>query len=400
MRRVATATPGSWRPFLGLGGGAASPKQGAAGDSTGGANAAVSAAAAGGGSAKARTASGALGGGSLRGRPTQTRGGSCASGGGGGGGGGSTKRVALPSPSAKAHQVLPAEVVTTTARSPKRAHSESRFNVSMRKITMTSMRPDDGGGDGASWRVRCRHFSASLFPLRNPNGIFMIRWNCLMLALVTFSAILIPLSLGFDAAVLTSTAMRATIIATELVFIWDVALGFSVGFIDRTGKMVMDRELCHNHYLHGWFALDAVGSLPVECILSLVANVASDSDTSNVTMLKLLRVAKAFRLVRLLNLRALSDLQELGFLSPSVARLGKLVVSLLLAIHSVACVYWGVANSVDPLFQVLTGAFSVFCLLATHSSTRFPLALGELRRPALPDGVEPAARVPRRAGAG
>ena len=294
---------------------------------------------------------------------------------------------------------MPAEVATTatTVRSPSpRAQSRSRFSLSMRKITMTSIRPDDGGGDGAGWRVRCRHFSASLFPLRNPNGSFMIRWNCLMLALVTFSAILIPLSLGFDAAVLTSTAMRATIIATELVFIWDVALGFSVGFTDRTGKMVMDSELCHNHYLHGWFALDAVGSLPVECILSLVANVASDSDTSNVTMLKLLRVAKAFRLVRLLNLRALSDLQELGFLSPSVARLGKLVVSLLLAIHSVACVCVMLCSRARSL---LTSAFSFLFLLKNNSLLVSHSLLLLSTKPGTGASRTPSTRSSRRSGA-
>jgi hypothetical protein len=186
----------------------------------------------------------------------------------------------------------------------------------------------DGDGEEANRQV----------PVINPDSRVYWFWNALILLLVFWSSISVPVRLAFE--VEGGGFVVGFSYFMELCFILDIVVNFFTGYWDVSqGEVIVDVAAIRKHYLHGWFIVDVLSSIPVEMITSGHTSQA----TNDVALLKILRLLKMFRLVRLLHLKALKDLEYQGYLPPSMIRLFKLVFAFLLATHLVACGYWAVA---------------------------------------------------------
>eukprot|EP00937_MAST-01D_sp_MAST-1D-sp2_P000608 g608.t1 len=166
-------------------------------------------------------------------------------------------------------------------------------------------------------------------------------WNGLMFACVCYSAIAVPLVMGFQ--INRSVFQQWIDGLIELWFLADIGLNFHTGYVDpHTTDIVLDLHKIRRHYLTGWFLIDTAGSVPVEIITAVAGSV------DDLMFLKVLRLTKVFRLVRLMRLRLLDDMENQGWVNPSLMRLVKLVGSFLLIIHFITCAYWGVVVLEGP----------------------------------------------------
>lgn len=171
----------------------------------------------------------------------------------------------------------------------------------------------------------------------DPQSKFGFRWTFVTMVLVVYSAFLIPARLAFDST--PGIITTAIDIISELWFILDIAVNFFTAFPDsETGILVTDRERIKTNYLHSWFLIDTLSSIPV-VILSMFL------PTEQFAVLRILRMAKLFRLLRLMNLKALNHLEDSGYLNPSFIRLFKILATFLFVLHLVACIYWSVVTN-------------------------------------------------------
>jgi hypothetical protein len=109
----------------------------------------------------------------------------------------------------------------------------------------------------------------------------------------------------------------------------------------------MDSTKVRRHYLRGWFALDAVSSVPVEILTRILLGPAPASDGSPAVSLggqgrwvKGLRMLKILRLLRLIQLKSVALLTKTW---PNATRSLKLLLSCCFLAHFVACGYWALA---------------------------------------------------------
>ena len=107
---------------------------------------------------------------------------------------------------------------------------------------------------------------------------------------------------------------------------------------------------CSHEYMRNWFLLDCVGSIPVE--LALCIGGGAGNRDGGAAAFKMVRFLKFFRLVRLVRLRTHGAM--IDSLNPAFLRLLKLAFGLLMAVHWLACLFWGL-HGTDALANDMRG---------------------------------------------
>ena len=188
-------------------------------------------------------------------------------------------------------------------------------------------RQQDGDGSSAGWVVL-------------PTSPLKQRWNVLILLCIVYSAVMVPVRIGFHAEAHGYVWDLEVLIS--LIFVADVVLTFHTSLIDAHGGWVMDRSSIASSYVRGWFWIDAPSSVPVE----LIALVVPQNDN-----LQLLRLLRALRLVRLLKLIKLQEhvdhLEEAWSVDLRFIRLVALCTKLFLVSHLQACAFFYVGQLSD-----------------------------------------------------
>jgi CRP-like cAMP-binding protein len=168
-----------------------------------------------------------------------------------------------------------------------------------------------------------------------PDSVMGFRVTFITMLFVLYSAFLIPARLGFNSESRAGPLSNTFDFASEFWFMLDIYLSFKMGYTDPdTQELVMDLDAIKANYLHGWFTLDFISSLPVQTATLVYPNM------STFGFLKVFRLCKLFRLVKLLKLKALEDLEDSGAVSPSMIRLCKITFTFCLLMHMTACCFW------------------------------------------------------------
>ena len=116
-------------------------------------------------------------------------------------------------------------------------------------------RQQDEDGSSAGWVVL-------------PTSPLKQRWNVLILLCIVYSAVMVPVRIGFHTEAHGYVWDLEVLIS--LIFVADVVLTFHTSLIDAHGGWVMDRSSIASSYVRGWFWIDAPSSVPVELIALVV----------------------------------------------------------------------------------------------------------------------------------
>ena len=173
-----------------------------------------------------------------------------------------------------------------------------------------------GGGAGTSSYIPATYSATSPLDLDSPRekhhqciidptATWKGKWDLLVMAMIGYSACVVPVRLGFEAE--ARGILWTFEAAMSLVFITDLMLSFRTAYVrDDTGRWERDPARIASRYLRGWFWIDAPSSVPVELIemIEFPTGASGEGDASG---LKLLRILRMFRLVRLLRLLKLGE---------------------------------------------------------------------------------------------
>ena len=87
-------------------------------------------------------------------------------------------------------------------------------------------------------------------------------------------------------------------------FCVDIVVSFFTVYMDDLGRAVLNHRRIARHYLRSWFIVDALSTLPVDLLVSII----DPGDTSSVSSLRLLRVLRLARLLKMVRLLKINKL--------------------------------------------------------------------------------------------
>ena len=178
-----------------------------------------------------------------------------------------------------------------------------------------------------------------------PQGTRKLRWDLVMLVLILYSVVAVPFQLGMSHEAVDGWWYLESIIS--LMFIADTATTFRTACADGD-KLIIDPVIIRERYLRGWFAIDALSSIPVE-IIDAIMKLSSPGEggpNRSVRLLRALRLARLLRLLRLLKVgKYLETLDEQMKVNLQILQLVKVLAGIIYLAHLLGCFWFYVARA-------------------------------------------------------
>jgi hypothetical protein len=157
-------------------------------------------------------------------------------------------------------------------------------------------------------------------------------WDSLILVLIAVSCVLVPYQFAFGQA--TALSGFQIIYLIDLFFIGDIFLNCYTTF-RRQGIEVTDGPSCTRHYARRMMAVDIFGSLPLDLIAWVLIGNGQFLGGSAILALRLLRLLRIVRLFVILQ-----RWEAFNWSNPGALRVFKFLVSILLLMHWLACIWF------------------------------------------------------------
>jgi hypothetical protein len=157
-------------------------------------------------------------------------------------------------------------------------------------------------------------------------------WDSLILVLVGISCVLVPYQFAFGQA--TALSGFQLIYLIDLFFVGDIILNCFTTY-RRQGIEVTDGPSCTRHYARGMMTVDILGSLPLDLIAWTLFGNGQILGGSIVLALRLLRLLRIVRLFVILK-----RWEAFNWSNPGALRIFKFLVSILLLMHWLACIWF------------------------------------------------------------
>jgi len=167
-------------------------------------------------------------------------------------------------------------------------------------------------------------------------------WDSLILVLIGISCVMVPYQFAFDQA--NAPSGFQIIYLIDLIFIADIFLNCRTTFRQH-GVEVTDRPTCTRHYARRLMLVDVLGSLPLDLIAWTLFGNGQFLGGSLVLALRLLRLLRIVRLFVILQ-----RWEAFSWSNPGALRVVKFLVSILLLMHWLACIWF---------FSALSSGFPV-----------------------------------------
>ena len=172
----------------------------------------------------------------------------------------------------------------------------------------------------------------------HPDKPWRAYFDLFMMLLVCYYAIVTPVNIAYENS-------PFDIFILEMIFngffVIDIILQFFTSFKHEKGHNAGRFEISHKkiiyNYITSWFFIDVIASFPMELVMK---------QNTGGSLNRLVRLARGVKLMRILRMsriwkRILARIK----INPSIVRLFKWFVILLVQWHWIGCLYWGIAVS-------------------------------------------------------
>jgi len=157
-------------------------------------------------------------------------------------------------------------------------------------------------------------------------------WDSVILALILISCVMVPYQFAFNQG--NALSGFQIIYLVDLFFIADIFLNCCTTF-RRHGIEITDHPSCTKHYARRMMAVDIVGSLPLDLVAWVLIGNGQFLGGSLVLALRLLRLLRIVRLFAILK-----RWEAFSWSNPGALRVVKFLVSILLLMHWLACIWF------------------------------------------------------------
>ena len=176
----------------------------------------------------------------------------------------------------------------------------------------------------------------------HPYSPIRVYWDQLLLALMTWTVIVLPLQ--FSDLVESGTEGNGVVIlaldqVVNFVFICDVMLNFRTGYLDVQARtLVLEPKTICRKYVTTWFGADLLASMPFDVIYLTCGRQCE----SHVWTFKFLRVLRMCRILRLS--RILSRLKMRFALNQAQSNAVQFGLTTLFVAHCAACTFYSIGS--------------------------------------------------------
>lgn len=141
----------------------------------------------------------------------------------------------------------------------------------------------------------------------HPFSTFRWYWDIVMVFLITTHVLLLPVSIAFVETDVSTVWLSFNCIS-DAIFIVDIVLNFRTGIIDfdRQEEVILDKKVIQRRYLHGWFIIDVLSSLPFDYVYIIASSGSGGRNQPIVQASRILRILKLTKLLSLLKLLRVS----------------------------------------------------------------------------------------------
>jgi len=188
------------------------------------------------------------------------------------------------------------------------------------------------------------------FLLINPNSSYMRQWDLVMVALLTYTAIVTPFDVAFSASA-QYNALWFINRFVDLLFVKDLIMNFMAAYQTDDRVLIKDRSSIIHRYLSGWFGIDLVSILPYDSI----GDMTGSESTGQLKILRMIRLLRLLKLLRILRSARIFKRWETSI----TISFGSLYITFffiltIIAAHWLACLWYIVANLQEDQYTWVT----------------------------------------------
>lgn len=133
--------------------------------------------------------------------------------------------------------------------------------------------------------------------LITPDSYFKQVWNCLIILLLLYTAVIMPYRFAFyDTTFWDGWAIWE--LTLDLLFICDMGISFFSIHIRASGAVITNHRAIISRYLRTWFTLDLIASIPYTLLDLWVFDAETTQPRMN-PFLRILRLPRMYKLLRL-----------------------------------------------------------------------------------------------------
>jgi hypothetical protein len=179
--------------------------------------------------------------------------------------------------------------------------------------------------------------------LIRPDASWKEKWDLFILALILYSAIVVPFRICFQAE--AEGLVWDVEVGISLAFMLDMVLTFNTAYrVDE--RWVVSRRKIASRYFQGWFWIDFPSSLPVELIEIFL------DDMEGLGLLRFLRLFRLLRLLKLLKVdEVIGQVEERYELNLKSLRILQMVLKLLFLSHMLGCFFYYTASMTRETYE-------------------------------------------------
>ena len=192
--------------------------------------------------------------------------------------------------------------------------------------------------------------------LLHPDSISKKLWNSLLTLLLIYTALLMPYRLAFEEQVFWDS-WAILDVAIDGAFLLDICINFFSVQVKADGSLEKRHRSIICSYVKGWFVVDLVSSFPITVVDYYTggdSGLPKDKYNSMIRLARLPRLYKLLRIVRILkvlkhysNSRVFIALQDCLQINSRLWKLVKFLMSVMLCVHIVGCLWFFTARIVD-----------------------------------------------------
>ncbi|MCK5686668.1 ion transporter [bacterium] len=163
------------------------------------------------------------------------------------------------------------------------------------------------------------------------HSLFRIIWDTCILVLILTSIIIVPFQLVFQQSI--DLPALLVIYLIDLFFMVDMALNFFTSY-HHQGIEITERKKILRHYLKTMFFIDLIAVIPLDLLFLFTPELS----VYNLPLVLLFRLPRILRIIRMYIIFRRWEI--FSWLHPGILRIIKFLVTILMIIHVLSCVWF------------------------------------------------------------